>query len=190
MPNDLISRTRRNHALEHASINVLSEKLKGFSAQGNSSPGGFNLNIFGDVSDEDVYDAVEDAYRRLKAGESRLALHPTCGTVLLTTAAMAALTAQASFALELKRQRRSSLSAAGVVAALPVATLAVMISLIASRPLGMSIQKNYTVDSDLGDLRITSIQPINPSLVTRLFQLLLGQAKNKQVKSYRVETKG
>ncbi len=190
MSNDLIDRTRRNHALEHASMNVLSERHKGFSAQGNSSPGGFNLNIFGDVSDEDVYNAVEDAYRRLKAGESKLSLHPTCGTVLLTTAAVATLTAQASFALEMKRQKRSTLGVAGVIAALPVATMAVMISLIAARPLGMAIQKTYTVDANLGELRITSIQPTSPSLVTRLFQVLLGQARNKQVKSYRIDTIG
>jgi len=190
MSNDLIDRTRRNHALEHASINVLSERHKGFSAQGNSAPGGFNLNIFGDVSDEEVYDAVEDAYRRLQAGESKLGLHPTCGTVLLTTAAMTALTAQASFALEMKRQRRSTLGFAGVIAALPMATLAVMISLIAARPVGMAIQKTYTVDANLRDLRIKSIRPTNPSFITRLFQVLLGQAKNKSVKSYRIDTIG
>ncbi len=189
MSNTLIDRTRRNHALEHASINVLSENHKGFSAQGNSSPGGFNLNIFGDISDENVYDAVEDAFRRLKAGESRLGLHPTCGTVLLTTAALAAVTAQASFALELKRQRRSKLGLTGVLAALPLATLAVMISLIAAKPLGMAIQKSYTVDTDLRELRIKSIQPAAPSFVTRLFQVLLGQSKNN-ARSYRIETIG
>ena len=177
MSNNLIDRTRRNHALEHASINVLSEKHKGFSAQGNSSPGGFNLNIYGDISDEEVYDAVEDAFRRLKAGESRLGLHPTCGTVLLTTAALAALTSQASFALEAMRQRRPKLGVTGVIAALPLATLAVLISLIVGRPLGMAIQKSYTVDSDLRSLRIKSIQPTGPSMVTKLFQLLLDQSK-------------
>lgn len=190
MSNELIDRTRRNHALEHASINVLSERHKGFSAQGNSSPGGFNLNIYGDVSDEDVYDAVEDAYRRLKAGESKLGLHPTCGTVLLTTAAMASLTAQASFALEMKRQKRSQLGFTGVIAALPMATLAVMISLIVARPVGMAIQKTYTVDSNLRELRIKSIHPTSPSFIARLFQILLGQAKNKSVKSYRIDTIG
>ena len=46
MSNDLIDRTRRNHALEHATIHVLSEHHKGFSAQGNSTPNGFNLNIY------------------------------------------------------------------------------------------------------------------------------------------------
>lgn len=190
MSNDLISRIRRNHALEHASINVLSERHKGFSAQGNSTPQGFHLNLFGDISDEDVYGAVEEAYTRLKAGEARLGLHATCGTVLLTTAAMATIAAQAGFALELKRQNRSSLGITGIIAALPMATMAVMLSLFASKPLGMAIQAAYTVDSDLGELRVTSISPTSPSLITRLFQVLLGQAKSKKVKSYRIDTIG
>lgn len=190
MANDLLSRVRRNHALEHASINVLSEKHKGFSAQGNSTPGGFNLNIYGNISDEDVYDAVEDAYRRLVAGESKLSLHPTCGTVLLTTAAMASLAAQASLAIEMRRQGNHKLGLSGIVAALPVATLAVMLSLFASKPVGMAIQEAYTVESDLGDLRIKSIRPVPPSFITRLFQYLLGQSKNQSVRSYRVETLG
>lgn len=190
MSNEIVDRVRRNHALEHASINVLSEQHKGFSAQGNSTPGGFNLNIYGDIEDDVVYQAIEDAYRRLNAGETAIALHPTCGTVLLTTAAMASLTAQASFALELRRQRRSKLGFSGVISALPLATLAVMLSLIAARPIGMAIQKKYTVDPDLGDMRIKSISPVNPSAITRIFQVLLGQSRNKQVKSYRVETIG
>jgi hypothetical protein len=189
MSNLVVDRIRRNHALEHASINVLSERHKGFSAQGNSTPGGFNLNIYGKITEEDVYDAVEEAFRRLNAGESRLGLHPTCGTVLLTTAALAALSAQVSFAIELKRQRRSSLGPVGLVAALPMATLAVMISLFVARPLGMAIQESYTVDANLRDLRITSIRPASPSIVTRIFQVLLGQSK-KNVKSYRIETVG
>jgi len=189
MSNLVVDRIRRNHALEHASINVLSERHKGFSAQGNSTPGGFNLNIYGTISEEDVYDAVEEAFRRLNAGESRLGLHPTCGTVLLTTAALAALSAQVSFAIELKRQRRSSLGPVGLVAALPMATLAVMISLFVARPLGMAIQESYTVDANLRDLRITSIRPASPSIVTRIFQVLLGQSK-KKVMSYRIETVG
>ena len=189
MANDMVDRVRRNHALEHASINVLSERHKGFSAQGNSTPGGFNLNIFGDIDEAEIYDAVEEAYRRLRAGEAKLGLHPTCGTVLLTTAAMAAVTAQASFALELRRQRRSKFDLPGVLAALPMATLAVMISLIASRPVGMAIQEAYTVDSDLRDLRITSIRPTNPSLIPRMFRILLGQSK-KEMRSYRVDTLG
>ena len=45
-----IARIRRNHGLEHATIHVLSEGHKRFSAQGNSDHRGFHLNIYGDVS--------------------------------------------------------------------------------------------------------------------------------------------
>ena len=48
----IISRIRRNHGLEHATIHVLSEKHRNFSAQGNSDYGGFNLNIYGDIAEE------------------------------------------------------------------------------------------------------------------------------------------
>ncbi|MFN2190053.1 MAG: DUF6391 domain-containing protein [Candidatus Promineifilaceae bacterium] len=189
MSNISLDRIRRNHALEHASINVLTERHKGFSAQGNSTPNGFNLNIYGNIAEDEVYDAVEEAFRRLKAGESRLGLHPTCGTVLLTTAGLAAISAQFVFAVEMKRQGRTKLGISGLLSSLPMATMAVLISLIISKPLGMTIQKTYTVDSELRDLAITSIQPVKPSLVNRLFQLLLGQSKNSS-KSYRIKTIG
>ena len=50
----LFRRIRQNHALEHATITILSKKHEGFSAQGNSTPLGFNLNIYGDVTEEEV----------------------------------------------------------------------------------------------------------------------------------------
>src|SRR5687768_3498421 len=76
---EIISRTRRNHGLEHATIHVLSEKHKHFSAQGNSTPQGFFLNIYGDIPEKDVVAAVEEAYTRMKNGEHELAVHPNCG---------------------------------------------------------------------------------------------------------------
>src|SRR5690554_61768 len=99
MLNSPIARIRRNHGLEHATIHVLSESHKRFSAQGNSDHRGFHLNIYGDVSEEDVRAAVGEAHRRLKAGEHNLAVHPNCGTVLVTTAALATLAAQTMLAL-------------------------------------------------------------------------------------------
>ncbi|MCA9975081.1 MAG: hypothetical protein KC413_05000, partial [Anaerolineales bacterium] len=95
MIDQLISRVRRNHGLEHATIHMLSEKHTQFSAQGNSDHRGFNLNVYGSLSEEDVTAAVQEAYRRLKAGQHHLAVHPNCGTVLLTTATLATLAAQA-----------------------------------------------------------------------------------------------
>ena len=50
----ILSRIRRNHGLEHASIHVLSETQGNFSAQGNSDHRGFHLNIYGDIAEEAV----------------------------------------------------------------------------------------------------------------------------------------
>lgn len=189
MQANLIDRTRRNHGLEHATIHMLSDKHRNFSAQGNSDPWGFRLNIFGNISDESVYDAVEEAYRRMKAGEHDLAVHPNCGTVLLTTATLATLAAQATFGLERIRQRRSKVHRSVMFNALPSAILAVVAALIVSRPLGVQIQAKYTTKGELGDLHIRRIRRVPPSLVTRLFQLLLATGRRGlTTRSYRIDT--
>lgn len=189
MPANLIDRTRRNHGLEHATIHMLSDKHKNFSAQGNSDPWGFRLNIFGDISEESVYDAVEEAYRRMKAGEHELAVHPNCGTVLLTTATLATLAAQATFGLERMRQRRSNAHRSVTFNALPSAILAVVAALIVSRPLGVHIQARYTTKGDLGELQIQRMRRVPPSLVTRIFQVLLATSRRGlKARSYRIET--
>jgi hypothetical protein len=185
----LMSRIRRNHGLEHATIHVLSEKHKNFSAQGNSNHRGFHLNIYGDISEEDVMDAVETAFQRMKAGEHDLAVHPNCGTVLLTTATMATMAAQAVFTLEQRRQTRAKSDTSVLLNALPSAILAVVLSLIVSRPLGVQLQARFTTEGDLGELQIRSIRRIPPSLITSLFQILLtGGNKTLAARSYKIET--
>ena len=189
MVQELISRLRRNHGLEHASIHVLSEKHKNFSAQGNSTPNGFHLNIYGDISEADVIEAVEEAYTRMKKGEHNLAVHPNCGTVLLTTAVMATMAAQFVFAVEQRKQNRSGLSLSVLVNALPTAVIAVVGALIVSRPVGVQLQAKYTVEGDLRDLRIVRIRKVTPSPITRFFQVLLtgGQLP---ANSFKIETTG
>ncbi len=190
MTNSLISRIRRNHGLEHATIHVLSEGHKRFSAQGNSDHRGFHLNIYGDITEDEVNAAVAEAYRRLRAGEHHLAVHPNCGTVLVTTAALATLAAQTMLALENWREPRPGrVRPASLANALPGAMLAVVVALIVGRPLGVRLQERYTVDGELGDLRVESVRPVPPSPVTRLFQLLLtGGNPDLRAKSYFVRT--
>ena len=198
MINSTINRIRRNHGLEHATIHVLSEGHKRFSAQGNSDHRGFHLNIYGDVTEEEVAAAVAEAHRRLRAGERHLAVHPNCGTVLVTTAMLATLAAQAVFTFEQWRAekkpspnpshregdlvpspsggglgRGSGSDILNLLNALPSATLAVVGALIVGRPLGITLQERYTVDGDIRDLAVASIRPVPLSPVTRLFQLLL-----------------
>ena len=185
-----LSRIRRNHGLEHATIHVLSEKHKNFSAQGNSDHRGFHLNVYGNVPEDAVFEAVAEAYQRMKNGEQDLAVHPNCGTVLLTTAAMATLAAQATFALEQKRQRRSGMDLSVMINGLPTAVLAVVFALIVSKPMGIYLQAKFTTEGDLGDLHITRMRKINPSPITRLFQLLLTGGKNLPTAAYEIRTTG
>ena len=213
MINSTINRIRRNHGLEHATIHVLSEGHKRFSAQGNSDHRGFHLNIYGDVTEEEVAAAVTEAHRRLRAGERHLAVHPNCGTVLVTTAVLATLAAQAVLTVEQWRAEKAPAPREGdsvpsplggglgrgsagssllnFANALPSAILAVVVALIVGRPLGLTLQERYTVDGDIRDLEITSIRPVSVSPVTRLFQLLL-TANNRALppRAYFVRTAG
>ena len=65
----LISRVRRNHALEHATMQVLSEHHRDQRLMGRSSLWGFY--IYGDVDTEDVLNAAREGLRRLKAGRKQ-----------------------------------------------------------------------------------------------------------------------
>ena len=189
MSNYIVSRIKRNHGLEHATIHVLSESHKRFSAQGNSDHRGFHLNIYGDVTEGEVRAAVAEAHRRLNAGEHNLAVHPNCGTVLVTTAALATVAAQTMLALENRREPR--MGPMTLVNALPGAMIAVVGALIVGRPLGVRLQERYTVDGHLGDLQVADVRRIAPSPVTRLFHLLLtGSNPDLGAKSYFIRTTG
>ncbi|MGB1250346.1 MAG: DUF6391 domain-containing protein [Candidatus Promineifilaceae bacterium] len=188
MIKQFISRVRRNHGLEHASIHVLSEKHEGFSAQGNSNHRGFYLNIYGEIPEADITAAVEEAFTRMKGGEHGLAVHPNCGTVLLTTATMTTLAAQAAFAVEQFRQSDDKSDVEIILGGLPMAVLASAVALILSRPAGISLQKNYTVEGDLQEMQLVRVKKIQPNITTRLFKLLLAGGQPLNSTSYFVET--
>src|SRR5512134_1340101 len=82
-----IRRTRRNHGLEHATIHVLSGRR--YRLSGRSDDSGFIL--LGEVPTEAVETAASEALRRMKNGEHGLAVHPNCGTNLVTTGFLASL---------------------------------------------------------------------------------------------------
>lgn len=190
MIKNIISRIQRNHGLEHATIHVLSEKHDGFSAQGNSNHRGFYLNIYSNkLTYEDVVEAVNEAFNRMKGGEHSLAVHPNCGTVLLTTATMTTVAAQAAFAIEGARQGKERTDQSVFVGGFSSAILASVIALIASRPLGIHLQEKYTTDGDLRDMQLVQVKQIKGSIVTSFFKTLLTGGSNKLgSQSYFVET--
>lgn len=185
MITESLNRVRRNHGLEHATIHILSETHKQFSAQGNSTLAGFHLNIYGDVSEAEVAGAVAEALSRLRQGQSHLAVHPNCGTVLVTTAVMSTLAAMAPLALEQRRDQ----SGKALWNALPSSMIAVVGALIVSRPVGIQLQARYTVDGNPGDLRVESVRRVPPTIVSRVFRFLLA-GNQRAATSYFVATSG
>ena len=147
----LILSTRRNHGLEHATIHVLSTLKPGRPLAGRSTPFGFY--IYGDVGDEEVQAAVQDARNRLGQGEKRLAIHPGCGTNYLTSGAAASLGALAVLSIGDRKARWSRL---------PDVLIAATLALIVSQPIGPKLQEHITTCADMGDLAIVAIRRLGP----------------------------
>lgn len=143
----LARRTRRNHALEHATIHLLSAALPGTPLAGRSTPFGFY--IYGDVTQESLTAAAYDALTRLRRGESRLAIHPGCGTNYLTSGAFAGLAAFMTLLVGNQKQRWSRL---------PDVVVAATLALMAAQPLGPMLQEKVTTLADMGDLSITGVR--------------------------------
>lgn len=144
-----LRRVRRNHALEHATIHVLSRRLRArLRVVGRSNSRGFF--IYGQVETSDLVGAVYEALDRLRRGEHELAVHPNCGTNLLTSAVMTSL---ASFAALVGARRLSD-----QVNRLPTAVFFATAALILSQPLGLNLQRTVTTEPRLGDLEVVEVR--------------------------------
>ena len=144
--NDLVQRTRQHHAIEHATIHILSARVPGQRFSGLSDPLGFT--IFGDVDELTLRQAVGDAMLRLQAGEASLAIHPNCGTNLATTSVLATTAAMVGMT-----GRRSWLDK------FMLTMLLMFPALVIARPLGTRLQ-HYTTTANVNDRWLAAIQPM------------------------------
>jgi hypothetical protein len=147
---DAVRRIRQHHAIEHATLHLLANRLPGRRMAGYSDAGGFT--IFGDLPLEQVRRAAADALLHLQAGERGLAIHPNCGTNLAVTGVLA--TAAALFGSQLAR--KDSVPGGRFATAL----LLVVPALIVAQPLGLRLQQ-YTTLASVGDRWIKSIRPLD-----------------------------
>ena len=138
-------RVRRNHSVEHATLHVVARDYPDLSLVGRSDWGGFT--IYGPIDTEVLRQAAHEAYDRLRAGQTDLAVHPNCGTNLAVTG----LLVGAAVLVGLiggrgNRWRRWPLTFASLVGALTLAA-----------PLGPAVQRHMTTNPDMEGVEIRNV---------------------------------
>jgi hypothetical protein len=146
--------TRRNHALEHATLHVLSRRFPNTPMGGHSNPTGFF--IVGKIPTQALREAVGQALARLQNGEAALAIHPGCGTNYAVTGGLAALAALYGFMGTKNTRERFD--------RLPLVSLLSIFAFMLGQSLGPHLQRKITTDPDPGNMVIVDIYPVASNL--------------------------
>ena len=137
-------RLRQNHALEHATIAILQQHDPRVRVIARSTSRGFRL--YGTAQADAVRTAVDEAMRRLRQGESELAITQRCGTTVAVGVLLGTLGLWLS---EFMRSPRQKL-ALGIATSVAIA--------VSSQPVGLLAQKHITTQSDLDGLRVQEVR--------------------------------
>ncbi len=155
------ARLRRNHALEHATINVLQQRYGVRRLAGLASEDGFLIRGWSD--DRALSRAAGEALLRLQRGEHDLAVHRHCGT----SQAVGNFLFAVLYLTVLLAGGRLQLGAVMLGGAA---------LLLISPYLGMWIQRAFTTSIDVSDVMIIGTSPVfgrkGPAFP---FSLLLGR---------------
>jgi hypothetical protein len=146
----IVHDTRRNHGLEHATIHVLAERHVPRALAGYSTPAGFL--IVGDVRADELRAAVDEALRRLRAGQKHLAVHPGCGTNYATSGFVAGALVLASASAGGRRQSRLD--------QLSNAAFAATIGILIGQILGRWLQANVTTSGEMGGMNVREVRQV------------------------------
>jgi hypothetical protein len=146
---------RQHHSLEHATITLLSQRLPGIQLVARSDLQGFI--VFGKIDTGILSSTSEEALARLQSGETGLAVHPNCGTNLVTAGVLSGI---AAFVATAGRSRSWA-------DRLPSAVLAATLALIAAVPAGRWAQENLTTTDDLRGVRVLGVKKLEGGPVAR-----------------------
>lgn len=138
------SAVKQNHALEHATIVLLSRKYPDVRLAGISFAAGFF--VFGELPSEAILPAAQEALTLLRTTTPELAIHERCGTNLAVAGMLTGLSAMA-----VARMRRPFGTANNVI-------LASTAALILARPLGLSVQRHITTQTPNASMRIEGVK--------------------------------
>ena len=143
----LLRRVRRHHALEHATIRILNRQFPHVRLAGWSAPGGFYIH--GAVSAAQLQAAIAEAVARFAGGERHLAVHPRCGTNLVTAGLLVGLTSFVSMLPGDQRARRTRL---------PLVLLLSTFTLLLAQPLGLAVQQHVTTEANVNSISGITIE--------------------------------
>lgn len=136
---------KQNHALEHATIVLLSRKFPDVRMSGISFAAGFF--VFGDIPTEAILPAAQEALQLLRTTQPELAVHERCGTNLAVSGMLTGLSAMA-----VAKLRRPYSTANNVI-------LAATAALVLARPLGLVVQRYVTTQTPNASMRILNVTP-------------------------------
>lgn len=140
------SAVKQNHALEHATIVLLSRKFPEVRLSGISFAAGFF--VFGDLPTEAILPTAQEALNLLRTTQPELAIHERCGTNLAVAGMLTGLSA-----MTIAKLRRPYSTANNVI-------LASTAALILARPLGLTVQRYVTTQTPNGSMRIEKVSPM------------------------------
>jgi hypothetical protein len=135
---------KQNHALEHATIVLLSRRFPDVRFSGISFAAGFF--VFGDIPTEAVLPAATEALGLLRTSQPELAVHERCGTNLAVSSMLVA-----AAAMVVARLRRPYSTFNNVMLATTAAT-------VLSRPLGLFVQRYVTTQTPSDSMSILGVK--------------------------------
>jgi hypothetical protein len=138
---------KQNHALEHATIVLLSRKYPDVRLSGISFAAGFF--VFGDLPTEAIQPTAEEALNLLRTTQPELAVHERCGTNLAVSGLLTGLSAMA-----VAKMKRPYSTANNVI-------LASTAALVLARPLGLTVQRYITTQTPNASMRILGVKPMH-----------------------------
>ncbi len=145
MLSHFVGTVRRNHALEHATIAVLLNKIgHDIRMVGRATRDGYYL--YADVPTALLEESTREALARMKSGEGHLAVSPLCGTNLAVAGAMAGMASMATLGNSHRSEK------------VPNVILASTLAVLVAQPVGRIVQRYLTTSPDLSDTEIVGIK--------------------------------
>lgn len=150
-------KVRSNHALEHATLHILSTKVTRARVSGLSDAGGFWL--LGNIPTDLVMESAREALQRMQAGETGLAIHENCGSNLVPSIVVSgglAWLAMAGTGDSLRKKARR----------IPLAVLMALLGFEAAKPVGPVLQSKTTSTDHFNGMLVREVLCYKPYTFT------------------------